>query len=401
MILEIMRIFFILKNLYPNGKASTARVKSYTQGLINQGLECNVIIPISVEKHNQKPINTINEGYHNNVYFKYMSGSPQRDKNIFKRQINDFIGYFKTLLYLKKNLQKNDIIVVYEGGILWHYIVAMITHKVGCKVIMELNELPYGTETQTSKTIKKRKKMLKYVFPKYDGFLTISDTLTELAKKYNHRAKVLKVPILVNKVEDKVSFNNNGIYLFHSGTLTEQKDGILGMIEAFGIALQKLNIPLKYYITGNITDSPHCESIKKIIKQYKLEKHIIFTGYLSNEELNKYQKHCYLTIINKYDTQQNKYCFSTKLGEYLVYKRPVIITNVGEATHYFQNNINAYIIPPHNPHILADKIIEAINHPQENKRIGEEGYKLTLKEFNCHYQAKRIITFFNNINNKI
>lgn len=97
-----MRIFFILKNLYPYGKASTARVRSYAKGFTDNGITCNVIIPISMESYKEKAINTQSQGYYENTFYKYMSGSPKRSKNILVRQISDLFGYIKTLLYIKK-----------------------------------------------------------------------------------------------------------------------------------------------------------------------------------------------------------------------------------------------------------------------------------------------------------
>lgn len=58
-----MKIFVILKNLYPLGKASTARIRCYTKGLTLNNVKCNVIIPISVEKYGKSPINTEKEGF--------------------------------------------------------------------------------------------------------------------------------------------------------------------------------------------------------------------------------------------------------------------------------------------------------------------------------------------------
>lgn len=388
-----MTIYFVMKNLFPNGKASTARVRCYTKGLTSYNIACKVILPIPLEKNNDPHFNTQVEGQFNGVYFKNMSGTLRRSKNIITRQFIDLKGYINTLWYLIKTLQKEDIVIVYEGGSFWHRIVANVTHLKRCKVVMELNELPYGTSSQNNKTARKRERMLKKVFPKFDMFLTISESLTRLAKQYSPHSAILKVPILVEDVNINSTTIIKEPYIFHSGTLTEQKDGILGIIEAFGIACKQLNKPLKYYMTGNLTDSPHAAEITQLIQKYHLEEKIIFTGYLNNNELITYQKNCLFTIINKYDTLQNKYCFSTKLGEYLAFKKPVIITQIGEAMNYLQNNINAYIIPPHNINLLADKIIEIVNNPQKSQHIGNEGYKLTQTEFNCMTQAKKIINF--------
>ena len=180
-------------------------------------------------------------------------------------------------------------------------------------------------------------------------------------------------------------------YIFHSGSLYEQKDGICGMLDAFGMACQKLNTPIEYILTGKLEESPHADELKRIIDKYGIAERVRFVGYLDMPTLRKYQKNCFLTIINKYDTQQNRYCFSTKLSEYLSFSRPVITTTVGEANSYLKDRVNAFIVEPHKPELIADKIVYAFSHPEEVEKMGKEGHKLTKKEFDCVYQTRRII----------
>ena len=149
-------------------------------------------------------------------------------------------------------------------------------------------------------------------------------------------------------------------------------------------------------MTRTLEQSPHAQDLKNIIDKYHIQDKVKFLGYVDVPTLRKYQKKCFLTIINKYDTQQNKYCFSTKLAEYLSFSRPVITTTVGEANVYLKNGINAFIVPPHHPEMIAEKIVYAIGHPEEAEKIGKEGHKLIEKEFNSLYQTRRIISFFKN-----
>ncbi|GHT09230.1 LPS biosynthesis rfbu related protein [Bacteroidia bacterium] len=392
-----MKVYIIAKASYPMGMATTRRVYNYAKGIVKNNVPCEILIPISLERYGIKPLNTQSEGVYNGTYFRYMSGFPQRRSNIFVRQFDDFMGYFKTLYYIKRNAKKGDVVFVYGTGKIWAWLLQYVTHLVNAKSVMELCELPYGTGSENASIIRNRKLILKYIFPKYDGFITISQSLFELAKQYgNKQTKILKVPILINN--ENITFHdtneNRGMYIFHSGTLYEQKDGILGMLQAFAIASKKINVPLKFYLTGNISDSPYKDEIKRIIDINRLETKVVFTGYLSQEKLIDYQRNCFLTIINKYDNQQNRYCFSTKLGEYLFFSRPVIITNVGEAMYYLKNNINAYIVEPSNPELIADKIIHAYKNPEERNRIAKAGQELAETEFNYYYHGKRLVSFF-------
>lgn len=389
-----MRIIFILDNLYPNGKASTARVREYGRGFVENGVETLVWMPVPRQPYADKIVlNPQLKGVDKNgVRYEYISGSSKRNKNILVRQLQDFYGYTSTLFRILTKCRKGDFIVIYEGGTLWHKLCVKASHLVGAKCGLELNELPYGTGKETEKTKKDRKVMLEQIFPKVDFIWAISDSLYQLAKQYTPQADILKVPIMVEGQLVGDDFPEQETpYIFHSGTLYEQKDGICGMLEAFGLACNKLKTHIEYILTGKLEESPHAKELKKIIEKYNIADKVKFVGYLDLPTLRKYQKNCFLTIINKYDTQQNRYCFSTKLSEYLSFSRPVITTTVGEANNYLKDGLNAFIVEPHKPELIAEKIVYAFMHPKETEAIGIEGHRLTMKEFNCEYQTKRIL----------
>lgn len=394
-----MRIIFILDNLYPNGKASTARVREYGKGFVRNGVEALVWIPVPRQTYqDNEVINPDVKGTdENGVAFECISGASKRNKNVFIRQLQDFWGYTLTLLKIIRECRQGDYFVLYEGGSFWHRLCIKTIRLAGGKCGIELNELPYGTGVETVGKMKKREWYLKNIFPQLDFVWAISESLYELAQEYAPQAQIIKVPIMVEGQLEGEDFPEQRVpYIFHSGTLYEQKDGICGMLEAFGMACQKLQASIEYILTGNLEASPHVEELKVIIKKYGIEDKVKFIGYLDLPTLRKYQKNCFLTIINKYDTQQNRYCFSTKLSEYLSFSRPVITTTVGEANNYLKDGANAFIVEPHKPELLADKIVYAVNHPLETSAIGREGHKLTVKEFDCVYQTKRIVKLLSN-----
>lgn len=390
-----MRIIFILDNLYPNGMASSARVRSYGKGFVSNGIDVQVLLPVPRQVHSKAYINPSAKGVdENGVIYKYMAGTSMRNKNILLRKIQDFYGYSLTLIHILFQSKKDDFIILYEGPIWWHKLCIAMAHLAGVKIGIELNELPYGTGKETVQAKQKRNIMLKEVFPKLDFVLAISAPLAELVSKYAPNVKVIKVPILSEEYLEGDDFlEEPPLYLFHSGSLSEQKDGICGMLEAFGIASRRIKKNIFYILTRTLEQSPHAQDLKNIIEKYHIQDKVKFLGYVDVSTLRKYQKKCFLTIINKYDTQQNKYCFSTKLAEYLSFSRPVITTTVGEANVYLKDSINAFIVPPNHPELIAEKIVYAIGHPEEAEKIGKEGHKLIEKEFNSVCQTRRIISF--------
>lgn len=389
-----MKIYIVLIDSFPHGQASTARVISYCKGFLSHGVECEVIVPIAMERHNDPVINPDAVGVYDGIHYRYISSNPHRGKFMICRQLKDRWDYLNTLLYLKKHVKGDDRVIMYRGGCIWNNLAASVVHSNGAKIVMELNELPYGTGSETSTRIRLRKKMLKKVFPKFDGFLSISETLSDLVKEYAPSARNLKVPIIVdtNIANGVQPYPSERPYIFHSGTLYEQKDGIVGMLEAFAMANSRLGGKYDFIMTGNINNTTDKGKMEAVINKYHIADHIKFTGYLSVKELREYQKGSSMMIINKYKTQQNKYCFSTKLGEYLAFAKPVIITNVGEAMNYL-NDDNAYIVETGNPEKIAEKLVEISEHPSNAEVKGKHGFELAQKTFNNNYQAGRIINF--------
>ena len=139
------------------------------------------------------------------------------------------------------------------------------------------------------------------------------------------------------------------------------------------------------------------DKVEYLIEKYNLQETVCFLGYLDRDKLLEYQQRCSVVIINKHLTLQNQYCFATKIGEYLALSKPIIITNVGEATYYLKDGHNSYVVEAGNPNLIADKIIEVFKDSLKAKRIGCEGHKLVEKEFNYMYQTKRLIDYFQKI----
>lgn len=397
-----MKVYIISKEPFPNGMAATNRIICYAKAIISAGVKCEVLIYTRTESYGRKIKNTIGEGYFEGIPYRYMGKTPIRSKNIFIKQIDDKFDAYRLISFLNNKLQKGDIVLGYLG----HYSffinkVIDVIHKKGAKFVRELCELPYATKKESKRNILLRKKVFLKQFPKCDGFIAISEALCNIANRYkSSKAKIIKIPILVDYKKydlDDDSINTDIPYIFHSGTLYEQKDGILGMIEAFGIASKKSLSPIRFILTGKKEDSPHFIQLNYLINKYQLNDKIQFTGYLSEHDLRTFLSKASLVIINKYVTEQNKYCFSTKLAEYLAAGKPVIITNVGEAINWLKNNESAYIVEPENTSCLAEKIIQAFTNNNERNNIAKQGKIVCKDNFDYRIYGTKLLAFFQSI----
>lgn len=393
----MMDVFFITKEPFPNGMAATNRIRCLAKACIAGGMNCKVIIFGRQNDDNEtSPIGTF-EG----VPYEYIGGSVKRWKSFLGRLQSLFLQ-INLLLYLFAKLKKNDIIYGYiQRNNYLKKIIIFIVHKRKAFFVSELCELPFESGRDNKSANANRSYVYNHLFPYYDGVVAISDTLKQVALKYcNPSCVVIKIPILVEF--DKYDLSDrtleiNEPYIFHSGTLSEQKDGILGMLEAFGKAHARLNKNIHFILTGKMESSIHYKEIVCLIKKYDIIDSVHFVGYLSNTELKEKLSKASMVIINKYPTRQNQYCFSTKLGEYMAAGKPIIITRVGEAMNWLSNGKDCIVIEPNDNNQLADEIVKGFNDYNNMKAIGENAKKRCLEAFDYHQYGKAMLNMFNKI----
>lgn len=396
-----MKVIILTGEPFPNGMAAVSRIKCYARAFKEGGVEVEVVIWHRTERYGVKPKNIEGKGSFNGIPFSYIGGTPLRGSNVLIRRFNDFRDKKNTERFLLRQLNKGDVVLFYINNFDLETCFLRAAHKAGAFCLRELCELPYGTGAETERAKRMRKKTLEFLFPQFNGIISISDALMKLAKKYTSEScHLIKVPIMVDFEHFSIyerPISSDVPYIFHAGTLYQQKDGILGMIEAFGMAKQRLGYPIKYFLSGKIDESPHANEIRELITLYHLEDSIVFVGYLNREQVKEYLSKASLVISNRPKSQQDYYGFSTKVGEYLASGTPLITTYWGEAVNWLKDGEDAYIIEPENTEALADAICRAFSQPEEAKRIGEAGRSICRLYFDYRSWSAPLINYIKNL----
>lgn len=382
-----MKVFIVTWEGYPHGFAAAGRITCYAKALLLGGFEVEVVIYHRSEVFGVKAINTESSGIYEGIPFRYIGGTPLRDKNPFIRNFNDWRDAKNTISYLKRNMQKGDVILCYFREDIFGRKLIAFAQKYGYPIVRDLCEYPYAVTTLNEQTEQKCKQYMRTDFLQFDGAICISENLLRLAMKYAPQRHHIKIPILIDETKwdfSKVSPKPLNVpYIFHSGTLYQQKDGILDVLSAFADALPQLPQYTQYLFTGNIEKSPDKASIKQLIADRHLENNLQFLGYLSQEDMHRYIKGASLFIINKLDNLQNQYCFATKLGEYLLSGNPVLTTDIGEAVNFLVNNESAYIVKHGCIDALSSAIVKALTDKKTSTLIGLNGSKVATDCFTC------------------
>ncbi len=394
-----MKLLVIIKEAYPIGPVTSKRVHQICKGLVSSNYNVNVCIANPTENANSIR-NTSAVGTIDTINYFHIASNHIRHTNIFIRKFIDYISYTKVILLCLFSKKYKQVLII--GPSMDFRILLPIICKIrNIKSVLEINEYPFIDERNGISTKIRRWIYFNWVIPWYDGFIVISDPLTQIITKYKSKtSKIINIPILTEEMPLKVELKASPVncpYIFHAGSLFENKDAVSMALKAFSLAKAKIPFPIKFVFTGNIEKCPDRELIKKVIVEEGLINDVVFTGYLIEKDLAWYFKFASFAVVNKTKSIQNMYCFATKLSDYISYDVPIITTDFGESSKYLIHDFNSIVVEPENLEQLSDAIALGFSNPEKLKEYANNAKKLIQMEFNYDFHGKKLAEFFRNL----
>ena len=237
------------------------------------------------------------------------------------RYLNHKLYDKKIRKYLKQNVKKDDIVVVYHS-LANMKLVKYIKKNITDKIVYEVEEI-YGDVINDEKTKIKELKTFKnassYIFS--NDYLNSIINTTQLP--YVTCYGTYEIPTLY-----KEAFNDNLIHCLYAGTLDRQKQGA-------AIAINTARyLPNNYIINilgfGTSQDLSYTKNlIDEINKQYGVTK-VIYEGVKLNEEYLKFIQKCQIGLSTQnMDASFNDTSFPSKILSYMSNGLEVVSANIG------------------------------------------------------------------------
>ncbi len=394
-----MKLLVIIKEAYPVGPVTSKRVHQICKGLVSSNFDVDICIANPTENANSVR-NTSAVGTIDTIHYFHIGSIHIRHSNIFIRKFIDYLSYFKVILLCLFTRKYKQILII-GPSLDFRILLALICRIRNIKSVLEINEYPFIDERNGISSKIKRWIYFNRIVPWYSGFIVISDSLTQIITKYKSKSsKIINIPILTEekplKVELKVS-PINCPYIFHAGSLFENKDAVSMALKAFSLAKTKIPFPIKFVFTGDIEKCSDKELIKKVIVEEGLVNDVVFTGYLIEKDLAWYFKFASFAVVNKIKSIQNMYCFATKLSDYISYNVPIITTDFGESSKYLKHGFNSIVVESENLEQLTDAIITGFTNSEKLSEYANNAKKLIQMEFNYNFHGKKLAEFFKSL----
>ena len=395
-----MNIKLICGYPFPIGLSATNRIISYCKGLVENNNDVKVVIINPTEDKN----NIVNKevcGVYKGIKFQYTWADTIWPSYYPEKFFVFILSFINSLTYVYKNNSgsKIDIIVSsYDSGVvnIAYYFLSKI---IKCKFVYIVDEYPspirYGRKPFLFRWLS-----IKYLYTLFDGIIVMTLTLKAyLRNKVRKETKFLVMPITVEPerfLDNRRPSPVKGKYIAYIGELSDNKDGVNDLIEAFGLIAPEFP-DLKLYIIGSTKNKFECRHFLELISKYNLEERILLTGRVHRDFVPAYLNKAVLVALARPDTIRSQGGFPTKLGEYLATGRPVVCTAVGEIPNYLIDCENAFLVEPNNVRKFADKLQFVLNNLVLAEKVGREGQKLALDVFNYKVQSKRMHKFLESI----
>lgn len=377
------KLYFVETSYIPTA-ASTNRLFAFGLSLVKKGVSVKFIyLTPDSERHKSDRYTDVFE-------FEYLW-----DNNWFK---NKYWSAFWSLSKLRKMMCSEIPIYVYSSLNFLPFI-----KKDGCEVFHECTENPnevgrihnfVGTWLY--------KKYIKAV-QRVDGLFVITPSLKKLYEE-NYGIDSAKIEVL-NMVVDPRRFDNLQYVepvdeISYCGYVSEFKDGVSTLIDAFAKFIPT-HPTFKLNLYGRFESEETYLKINNMISDLGLEGKVNLPGSVSPSDMPRLLRKSKILAIARPNNEQTKYGFATKIGEYLLAERPVVLTNVGDFGLYLNDGVDVIMAEPDNVDDFAKKLSWVADNYTEANLIARQGKQTALKLFNSEIEVEKIYNrIFGPINQK-
>lgn len=402
-----LNILVLSNEILQVGMSAASRTKAYAKALAIAGNNVKILTPFGFPTRTQSNIPQkikFDAGFEYE-FLSYMSKHPLDGRNMVWAGLLFFLfrllGFIKLYYLLLFNRKSYEVVFVYEFPILQSLLIRIFS--CGKPLFYELCEVPIPNQPNNQLFKRRLREYLNLFWA--DGFLVISDNLFFYANNLRRNFKMLKVPILVDEdvqIFDKIGAEIKSPSIMHIGTLSPNKDFILYIIHAYGLAMQKLPDDKKFhfYLTNQLESAVNHEEISKAIKKYQIEDWVHFIGYQQENHLHSLLVKTNLAVVYKNNNEINHFGFPTKIGNYLTAGLPIVISPVGEMQKYIKDGYNGFVVELDNLDGLSDVFVNFFLNPDSFSFMKQNAKDTAIREFSLAKQGERISDFFKNSLNK-
>jgi glycogen synthase len=233
----------------------------------------------------------------------------------------------------------------------------------------------------------------RWPFALADRIIAVSDWVRgDIAKYGIDRGKIVPVhngidvnafrPSAEKNVRTQYGIGDDPMLLFVGRMITQK--GVPYLIDAMPLVLKE-HPRAKLFLVGR---GSALKSLKTKVAALGLEKSVIFSGYLSEQQLKETYGTCDLFVLPSVWE-----VLPIAVLEAMSSAKPVVCTDAGGDREMVRDGVNGYVVPKRDPGALAEKVNLVLADSDMRSRMGAASRRIAEEEFDWKLiaaQTKRV-----------
>lgn len=197
---------------------------------------------------------------------------------------------------------------------------------------------------------------------------------------------VFRPGLKIDDLVDKHSLSGKKVLLTVSRLVPRKGHDVV--LKALAVLVREIE-DIVYVITGN---GPDKERLTGLVKEYGLEKNVLFVGFVSDADLPRYYNLCNLYVMpnrqtSDFDTIEG---FGLSFIEAGACAKPVIGGISGGSCDSVADNHTGFLVDPENIDDLTEKIRMLLTNVSKAAEMGRNGRVRAEKEFQWSAKAGQV-----------
>jgi len=227
----------------------------------------------------------------------------------------------------------------------------------------------------------------KYIAKKIDYIIAATPDIKNNFKQ-NNIIDIKNYPTIINVQKIKNRGEREYTELIYIGGLSRIR-GIKKIIESLKHINLKYSVKLK--LIGKFSNQKFKQEIKNISKR---NSNIIFLGWCSQKKVYKNLLRSDIAIACLFPLKRFQKNIGLKIYEYMNAQLPIIASNFPLWIEVIEKNKCGICVDPLKPKEIAKAIEYLIEHPDEAKKMGENGRRAVLEKYNWENESKKLLEIY-------
>jgi len=180
--------------------------------------------------------------------------------------------------------------------------------------------------------------------------------------------------------------------VIHVGSHSEAR-GCRTMIETMRLVTSRI-ADVRLLLVGPFDSAAYESEIRELILEYGLKDTVELVGLVPYADVPKWIARAAVGVIALRATSQYRKGIPSKLFEYMACGIPVVAGDLPATRRFMESASCGFLVEPSNPQQYADAIIYLLGHPEEAKRMGENGRRAVEETYNWEKEENKLLDLY-------